>query len=140
MSEGFPPPPPGAPPPGYGPPPQGGPPAYGSPPQGYYPQPQYGIVAPPSNGIGTAAGVLGIIAIVLTFVPYLDFAGVLLGILAIIFGAVGMGRAKRMGGRGRGMAVTGLVLGIISVALFVILLVAVYGAIYSATHTTAFMG
>ena len=139
MSEGFPPPPPGAPPPGYGPPPQGGPPAYGSPPS-YYPQPQYGIVAPPSNGIGTAAGVLGIIAIILSFVPYIDFAGVLLGILAIIFGAVGMGRAKRMGGHGRGMAVTGLVLGIISVALFVILLVVVYGTLYGATHTTSLTG
>jgi hypothetical protein len=130
MTESYPPPP--QPP---GPPPQGGPPAYGAPPQGYYPQPQYGVMAPPSNGMGTAAGVVGIIAIILIFIPYVDFLGVLLGLLAIIFGAVGIGRANRMGGHGKGMAVTGLVLGIISVALFVLLLIVVFGAIYS-IHTT----
>jgi uncharacterized membrane protein len=97
-------------------------------------------VAPPSNGIGTAAGVVGIIAIVLIFIPYLDFLGVVLGLLAIVFGGLGVSRANRMGGRGKGMAVTGLVLGIIAVALFAILLIIVYGTLYGATHTTAFLG
>jgi Domain of unknown function (DUF4190) len=118
MSEGFPPPPPGSPPPGYGPPPQ----PY------YAPQP-YGAVIPPSNGAGTAGGVLGIIAIVLALVPFIDFVAVVLGVLAIIFGFVGIGRANRDPRLGKGMAITGLVCGIIAVAISVIFLLLVYGTL-----------
>ena len=55
----------------------------------------------------------------LLFVP---FIGVLLGILAVVFGYAGMKRAEATGG-GRGLAIAGLVLGIVAAAfglLFVI--------------------
>ncbi len=63
--------------------------------------------------------VLGISSLVLLWVP---FVGVILGILAIIFGAVGIrqtGTDPNLGGRG--MAIAGLVCGIIGVAIWVIL-------------------
>jgi hypothetical protein len=87
-------------------------------------------VMAPRNGVGTAAGVLGILAVILTFIPYASFIGIVLGILAVIFGGVGISRANRIGGAGKGMAVTGLVLGLIAVVLAVILLIAVYAFIF----------
>ena len=110
--------------PGYGQPgygqPSYGQPGYGQPayPQAGYPLPPgYGFppapTALPRNGMGTAALVLGIIAAVTFFTGW----GVILGILAIIFGGVGMGRASRGEATNRGMAVAGLVLGIASFIL-----------------------
>jgi hypothetical protein len=55
-----------------------------------------------SNGQATAALVLGIVGML---VP-------LLGVLAIIFGAIGMSRANQ-GAPGKGLAIAGLVLGIL---------------------------
>jgi hypothetical protein len=73
----------------------------------------------PSNGPAVASLVLGIVGMALLFVP---FIGVLLGILAVVFGYMGMKRAEANGG-GRGLAIAGLVLGIVAAAfglLFVI--------------------
>ncbi|MFM9006009.1 MAG: DUF4190 domain-containing protein, partial [Flavobacteriales bacterium] len=51
--------------------------------------------------------------------------GIVLAILAIVFGGIGMGRTKRDPElKGRGMAITGLVLGIIGM-LFVVLVLAI---------------
>jgi hypothetical protein len=91
---------PSAPPPGYG--------------YGYPPQQQ-------SNGMAVTALVLGIIGAVLFWLP---IVGWILAILAIIFGGVGIARANR-GASGKGMAIAGLVLGIASIALYVIVVIAV---------------
>jgi hypothetical protein len=72
-----------------------------------------------TDGISIAAMVCGILAF---FVPY---AGIVLAILAIVFGGIGMRRTKANPDlKGRGMAITGLVLGI--VAFFVVLLAALF--------------
>jgi uncharacterized membrane protein len=68
--------------------------------------------------MGTAGLVLGIIGVVLCWSPL----GIILGILAIIFGSVGLSRAKRGEATNRGAATAGLVLGIVAVALLVLLL------------------
>jgi hypothetical protein len=78
--------------------------------------------APPSarpsqerrNTAGTAGGVLGILGFVLSWFPVLGIViGLILGIMAVVFGAVGMSRPPELGSKG--MAVAGLVLGIITV-------------------------
>jgi hypothetical protein len=66
-----------------------------------------------SNGLAIAALVCGIVGIFI--------AEIILGPLAIIFGAIGLHRANR-GARGRGMAWAGLILGVIDVVLIVVLL------------------
>jgi hypothetical protein len=66
-----------------------------------------------SNGFAVTALVCGIVGILIF--------EIILGPLAIIFGAVGLRRAGRAG-RGRGMAMAGLILGIIDVVLFFIFL------------------
>jgi len=66
--------------------------------------------APPvSVGFGVTALVLGIVGVFLFWIP---FFGLILPILAVIFGCIGIYRQS-----GRGMAVAGLVIGIISFAL-----------------------
>jgi hypothetical protein len=106
-------------------------------PQPYYPaQPQPVFVepmramGPARNGAGTTAGVLGIIAIILIFIPFADYIGIVLGVLAVIFGGVGISRANRMGGTGKGMAVTGLVLGLIAVIGSIIFIALVYAYLF----------
>ncbi|MFN2562011.1 MAG: DUF4190 domain-containing protein [Jatrophihabitans sp.] len=68
-----------------------------------------------SNGLAIASLVCGIVGL-------LVFA-IILGPLAIIFGGVGLSRAKAGAGH-RGMAIAGMVLGIIDVVVFAILLAA----------------
>lgn len=66
------------------------------------------------NGAGTAALVLGIIAIVLSWTVV---GGIVLGILAVVFGIVGRGRASRGEATNRGSATAGIVTGVIGVVL-----------------------
>lgn len=75
----------------------------------------------PSNGLAIAGLVLGIVGVVLCWIPFL---GVLLGVLAIVFGALGKKKANQ-GAQGSGQAVAGLVLGIIATALAVLITILV---------------
>lgn len=54
---------------------------------------------------------------------------IVMPILAIVFGHIGLSQTKQQGTPGRGMAITGLVTGYISLALFVlyILLIIFFG-------------
>jgi hypothetical protein len=107
-----------------------GPPGY--PQQQYYGQQPY--YAPESNGVAVAGGVVGIVSLVLAFIPFIDFIAIPGGIAAIILGAIGLQRANRMGGMNRGMAITGIVTGSITIALTIIFVALVYS--YFATHAT----
>jgi hypothetical protein len=69
-------------------------------------------VSPPTNGIAVAAFVLGVIAIVLSWIPLLD---IVLAAPAVILGGLGISRANRTHGPGKGLAIAGLVLGSISI-------------------------
>src|SRR5262245_20692579 len=72
------------------------------------PQPVY--VTNRTNGIATAGMVLGIVGICLFFIPFL---GVILGILAVVFGAIGIGNAKKGQGN-HSRAVSGIATGIVA--------------------------
>lgn len=70
---------------------------------------------PQTNSMATAGGTIGIVGAVLSLIPFAGIViGLLMGALAIVFGGVGLGRAGQVG-RGRGLAITGLVLGILTV-------------------------
>lgn len=103
-----PPPPPFPGPEGQNPPSYNPPPAYGAPPPGY--QPYGGGVAPqPKNsGMAIAGMVLSLVGIIPCF-----WWIQLPGLLGLIFGAIGMKQTKDGSRKGRGMAITGVVLGII---------------------------
>ena len=54
--------------------------------------------------------------------------GFVLGPLAIIFGAVGIGKANKLGGKGKGMAIAGLIIGAVDVLLIIVFLALLSGA------------
>lgn len=64
--------------------------------------------APPRNGFGIAALVLGLLALVLSWTI---IGGIVLGLLALIFGLLGRARAKRGEATNGGLSVAGIVLG-----------------------------
>ena len=76
-----------------------------------------------SNGFAVAALVLGILSLVLFFTIWIPF---LLGVLAIVFGALGISRANKIGGKQKGLAIAGLVcgaVGMVIAVLFIVLIV-----------------
>ncbi len=77
----------------------------------------------PTNGFAIASLVLGICTFVFGWF-ILDIPG----ILAIIFGIVGMKQCTQKNMGGRGMAIAGLVLGIIASAIYFIVLIAAMSA------------
>lgn len=97
------PPPPGPPPPQYG----GYPGGYPPPPQ--QPYPDYPPPTGPKNGLGIASLVVAIIALLSVF------GGIVLGVVAVVLGFLGRGRAKRGEATNGGMAVAGIALGLLSI-------------------------
>jgi len=85
---------------GYPPPPM----SYGD----YY----QGPPTAPKNGLGVAALVIAIIALVLSFTI---IGGIIGGITAVILGIIGRGRAKRREADNGGVALAGIILGVVSI-------------------------
>lgn len=75
-----------------------------------------------NNGLALAALILGILSIPAIFTV---FGGIILGIIAVILGIVGVRKANSIVGPGarKGMAVTGLVLGLIAAVVSAVMLV-----------------
>ena len=75
----------------------------------------------PGNGFAVAALVCGIVGAVFGVIPFTFWLAWILGVLAIVFGAVGRRRADRQPTADRrSMATAGLVLGIVSITLGII--------------------
>ncbi|MCL8017652.1 DUF4190 domain-containing protein [Streptomyces sp. AS02] len=84
---------------------------------GYYGWP--GMQALPSNGMGTAGLVLGIIsAVIFCMWP----VAIVVGVLAVIFGAIGMGKARRGEATNRGQALAGVICGVAGLVLSLVML------------------
>ena len=82
------------------------------------------VAAPQSSG-SNAFAILGFI---FAFIP-------LLSVLGLIFSIVGLAKAKKMGGKQKGLAIAGLIISIISVViaiLYIVLFAGTIGAIGSA--------
>lgn len=91
--------------------------------------------APPARGAAVTALVLGIVAILVGWLP---LVGVILGVLAVVFGIVALARRQR-----KGLAVTGLVLGAWGlltsiIASIIIIVVAVNGEEFGDAFWTGF--
>ena len=127
--------PPPSPPPGYGPPPGPAyPPPPGSsspvghlPPPGYPTPSGYGYAqpwgqAPRNEPLAIAGMVCGIAAIPLLLACG---AGIVLGVLGVVFGLIAMRRIRDSGGAltGRGMALAGAICGGVALAIFLIYIV-----------------
>jgi hypothetical protein len=100
------------------------PPAATAPPVGFQP-----AAAIKTSGMAVASLVLGIIGMV--FFPFVP------SVLAIIFGAIGLGQVNKSNGllKGKGMATAGIILGIVAIVIMIIV-VATFG--YSLTWLSDF--
>jgi hypothetical protein len=110
--------------PNYGQPQYGGAPTYG--------QPQYGGMPYARTGRGTNS--LAIAALCCGIGQVL--AGPLAGIPAVILGFMALGQIRQTGEDGRGMAITGLVLGIVGLALTVLVILLVVAFAHSVSSTS----
>jgi hypothetical protein len=87
-------------------------------PYGYAPVPQQ----QPGNGIGIAGFVCGLVGLILCWVPWF---GALLGLVGIVLSGIGISQGKKRGAS-IGLAIAGLVCGILAVLAFVLLLAFVF--------------
>lgn len=117
---------PWAPAPGSGPPPPPSP-SYGNPPPGFggfggpQPGPYFGAGRPsPSTGLAVGALVCGVVSLLAGLVPILNWFSWPLALVAIGLGIAGISKAKSQGGAGRGMAIAGLITGILAILVTIV--------------------
>ncbi|MNI39647.1 hypothetical protein D3C73_938360 [compost metagenome] len=92
------------------------PPTYSEQPNPFGDMPMQPAAPPKTNGKAIAALVLGILAL---FIPYVGF---ILGIVAIIMASLSFKEIKRNQEQGKGLAVAGLVCGIVGTVIYAILI------------------
>ena len=117
---------------GYGAPQgYGTPQGYGAPPAFGAPNPQFGMATSPPKGQAVTAMVLGIASCCIWIIPFIGiFISGGCAIAAIVLGVMAMKKAKTGQAGGKGMAITGMILGIITlvfVLLGIILMLAAPG-------------
>ncbi|WP_157930675.1 hypothetical protein [Glycomyces xiaoerkulensis] len=83
--------------------------------------------------------VLGIIALVLGFIPIINVVSFALAPLAIIFGIVGLVVSSKRGS-GKGTSIAGLVTGLLGLAVTIFMYVAIYSALGEACEDSGFSG
>ncbi|MFI7009823.1 DUF4190 domain-containing protein [Streptomyces sp. NPDC050145] len=71
------------------------------------------------NGLGTAALILGVIGALSGLIPIMFWLAGILGVIALILGLTGRGRAKRGEATNKGVALAGALLGLVSLGLSV---------------------
>lgn len=99
-------------------------------------QPQAGqpvFVKAPSNGLATAALVLGIIGTVLSFIPVIGGFGAFIGGVGLALAIAGFFVARKRG-VGKGKSIAGFVLGLASIVIFLVVTAATVVAVDSAVN------
>ena len=86
------------------------------------PTPQPGP-ARAGNGLATAGFVLGLLGLLGSFIPLLNIGAILLGVVGAVLAAVGLARANQVGA-GKGLAIAGLILGVLAVIISILINVA----------------
>ncbi len=81
-----------------------------------------------SNGLATAGFVLGLLGFLGSFIPLINIVGILLGVVGAILAAIGLVKAKKVG-TGKGLALTGLILGVLALIIGIVVNVAFASAV-----------
>lgn len=90
--------------------------------------------APMRNGLGIAALCCGLVGLLMGLVPLLFLASGTLGIVAIVFAIIAMGRARRREASNRGMSIVALGAGIGASILAVTGIVIVFSGLNTLGH------
>lgn len=86
----------------------------------YAPNPPQQSAVKPSNGLGTAGFVIGLIGLVLSFIPLIGVVAWPLVILGIIFSSVGISKAVKGRATNKGLAIAGLVVSVIGLVICIL--------------------
>lgn len=124
-------------PPAYGAPPSGYPPAYGAPPPGYPPgyDPVYGAPAPGPSGGEPPVRTNGLAVASLVCSFFFWVYGVP-AVLAVVFGFVARAQIRRANGTqtGGGLALAGIIVGFVGLAVTVAVVIAVAVSLHNCQH------
>jgi hypothetical protein len=77
--------------------------------------------------------VAGAAGLVFTFIPFVVYIAWALAILGIAFAGVSFGRIRRGTERGRGMAIAGMILGIVALVIWLIVFLLIAVLFHSVT-------
>ncbi|MBT2445092.1 DUF4190 and DUF4352 domain-containing protein [Streptomyces sp. ISL-36] len=102
---------------------------WGPPPTGMPGMPQPPFPQQARNGLGVAALVVGIVGLVFGIIPFLFWLGGILGVLALIFGIIGHGRARKGEATNKGAALTGIILGAVTIVVSLVWLIVIVTAV-----------
>ena len=91
------------------------------------------------NTMATAGLVLGIIAVVLSFIPFVGVISIILSILAIIFCGIGLSKVSTLG-IGKKSAIVGLILGIVAIVINIVYWLVISAAFVGAVGAAAEAG
>lgn len=83
----------------------------------------------PKNGFGIAALCLAIPGLIFGLIPLTGFIALICGVLAVIFGLLGRGRAKRKVATNKKMAITSTILGVGAIGLGILGMSIVFNAV-----------
>lgn len=86
------------------------------------------------KGLAVASMVCGIVGFCIAFIPFAGaFISLVLAVLAVVMGGIAISKANKQPAEfgGKGMAITGLVLGIIQLA-FVVLVLIFFASLFAA--------
>lgn len=86
------------------------------------------------NGLGIAALCCGLVGILVGLIPFMFLGAGALGILSIVFGAVGIRRVGRKEASNRGMAIAGLITGLAAFAMSIWGMVIVFSGMNQLSH------
>jgi hypothetical protein len=82
---------------------------------------QGGAASRGNDGMALAAMIVGILSLLIAWIPFIGILGTIGGIVALVLGFVGRGRIKKSGAGGNGMAVTGIATGAVAIVLSVLI-------------------
>ncbi|MCH0538334.1 DUF4190 domain-containing protein [Streptomyces sp. MUM 203J] len=92
-------------------------------------------VQPKGNGLAVAGLVLGILALVFSFIPIVNVIVWPLAILGVIFGAIGLAKSGKAG-KGKGASITALITSALAVVLFFVMNALLFAAVDEAVKET----
>ncbi|MGO4534396.1 MmpS family transport accessory protein [Leifsonia sp. 2MCAF36] len=97
------------------------------------PEQQYAPPAPAQtgNGLGVAALILGILALIGAFIPFLNYGAWFLGLIGLILGIIGLLQKNKK----KGVALTGTILSGVAIILSIVLAIVYTAAFASAVNT-----
>ncbi|MBI9052209.1 MAG: hypothetical protein JEY96_00235 [Bacteroidales bacterium] len=76
------------------------------------------------NGMATAGFVLALITVFFGWIPVL---GWIIWLLGLIFSSIGLAKAKKLEGKGKGLAIAGLIISLIGIAVLLLLALGIMG-------------